>query len=93
MHCAGFLTADQVYAVSSDEQLSVYTLSKPGDAEDAVLPISAFGDVREQLSSSYVVGVFPAAASPGWIAAGDTRYCPITRIIGVCTDWSAVPPS
>lgn len=75
VHCAGFVDEEEVYAVSSDEQLSVYTLSKPDDAEDAVLPVTTFGDVREQLQCSYVVDVLPTAGSPpAWIAAGDTRY-------------------
>ncbi|KAJ9632034.1 hypothetical protein H2203_000435 [Taxawa tesnikishii (nom. ined.)] len=46
VHCAGFVDEEEVYAVSSDEQLSVYTLSKPDDAEDAVLPVTTFGDVH-----------------------------------------------
>jgi len=75
VHCAGFLTSDGVYAVSSDEQLSVFTLNKPGDAEDAVLPVTEFGDVRERLGCSYVVDVYSASGTPpAWIAAGDTRF-------------------
>ncbi|GAB7355113.1 hypothetical protein MBLNU459_g5689t2 [Dothideomycetes sp. NU459] len=74
VHCAGFLTEQEVYAVSSDEQLSIYTLSQPSDPEDATLPTTMFGDVREQLNSSYVVDVFRSAPSlPTWIAAGDTN--------------------
>lgn len=73
VHCAGFLTPEEVYAVSSDEQLSVYTMSKPTDPEDATLPVLVFGDVRPQLNSSYVIDVFPTSASPpAWMAAGDT---------------------
>lgn len=71
VHCAGFLNAEEVYAVSTDEQLSVYTLSKPTDAEDATLSVTAFGDVREQLKSSYVVDLFPNSPS-AYIATGDT---------------------
>lgn len=71
VHCAGFLSDDEVYAISSDEQLSVYTLSKPTDAEDAALPIVNIGDVRETLGCSYVIDIYPS--SPAWIAAGDTR--------------------
>lgn len=75
VHCAGFLTQDEVYAISSDEQLSVYTLSQPSDPEDAALPITAFGDVREQLQSSYVIDVYPGSGSPpAWVAAGNTEY-------------------
>lgn len=74
VHCAGFLTGDEVYAISSDEQLSVYTLSKPSDPEDAALPVTAFGDVREQLQSSYVIDVYPGSGSPpAWVAAGNTE--------------------
>lgn len=75
VHCAGFINADEVYAVSSDEQFSIYTLSKETDPEDAVLPVTAFGDVREQLQSSYIIDVYPTSGfPPGWVAAGDTRY-------------------
>ena len=78
VHCAGFVNPDEVYAVSSDEQLSIYTLSKPTDAEDATLPVTAFGDVRETLSCNYVVDALISPATdmspPVWIAAGNTRY-------------------
>ena len=73
IHCAGFLTPEEAYAISSDEQLSIYTLSKPNDADDISLPVTIFGDVRDQLQVSYIVDVLSAAGSPAWIAAGDTR--------------------
>ncbi|KAG9762948.1 WD40 repeat-like protein, partial [Aureobasidium melanogenum] len=86
VHCAGFLNAEEVYAVSTDEQLSVYTLSKPTDAEDATLPVTAFGDVREQLKSSYVIDVFPNSPS-AYIAAGDTSSSRLT-LVPLNPSWS-----
>ncbi|CAD0032114.1 unnamed protein product [Aureobasidium pullulans] len=86
VHCAGFLNAEEVYAVSTDEQLSVYTLSKPTDAEDATLPVTAFGDVREQLKSSYVVDLFPNSPS-AYIATGDTSSSRLT-LVPLNPSWS-----
>ncbi|THW03002.1 WD40 repeat-like protein [Aureobasidium pullulans] len=86
VHCAGFLNAEEVYAVSTDEQLSVYTLSKPTDAEDATLPVTAFGDVREQLKSSYVVDFFPNSPS-AYIATGDTSSSRLT-LVPLNPSWS-----
>lgn len=92
VHCAGFLGADEVYAISSDEQLSVYATSKPSDAEDAVLPITSFGDVREQLQSSYVIDVYPGSGSPAWIAAGDTGYVALgAKCKGLSNDLPDLP--
>ncbi|CAD0048542.1 unnamed protein product, partial [Aureobasidium pullulans] len=86
VHCAGFLNAEEVYAVSTDEQLSVYTLSKPTDAEDATLSVTAFGDVREQLKSSYVVDLFPNSPS-AYIATGDTSSSRLT-LVPLNPSWS-----
>lgn len=57
VHCAGFLPDDQVYSLSTDEQFSIYGLDKSGTAEEEALPMKEFGDVREQLSCSYVVDI------------------------------------
>lgn len=57
VHCAGFLPDDQVYSLSTDEQFSIYGLDKMGTAEEEALPMKEFGDVREQLSCSYVIDI------------------------------------
>lgn len=55
VHCAGFLAEDQVYALSTDEQLWVYGLEKTGTAEEEALPVKQFGDVRGELECMYVI--------------------------------------
>lgn len=55
VHCAGFLTEDQVYALSTDEQFWVYGLEKTGTAEEEALPVKEFGDVRTELGCMYVI--------------------------------------
>ena len=71
---AGFLSDTEVYAISSDEQLSVYTLSAPDEPEDATPPVKHFGDVRELLPCAYVVKIIPPSESGvAWVAAGNTR--------------------
>jgi hypothetical protein len=57
VHCAGFLTEDQVYALSTDEQFWVYGLEKTGTREEEALPVKEFGDVRGELGCMYVVDV------------------------------------
>lgn len=77
VHCAGFISdlKDEVYAVSSDEQFSIYTLDQPGYPEHHNPPVYEFGDVREKLECAYIVGMFPSSGVlPAWIAAGNTRY-------------------
>jgi hypothetical protein len=88
------LSNTEVYALSSDEQLSVYTLSEPAteqveveedDVDEVVLPVVAFGDVRQSLQSSYVVDVFVGATTtPGgrraWVASGNAASNTLTMV-------------
>lgn len=55
VHRAGFLTEDQVYTLSTDEQFSLYGLDKTGTAEEEALPVKQFGDLREKLKAMYVI--------------------------------------
>ncbi|KAL1590980.1 hypothetical protein WHR41_00095 [Cladosporium halotolerans] len=57
VHCAGFLAEDQVFALSTDEQLWVYGLEKTGTADEEALPVKEFGDVRGELDCMYVIDV------------------------------------
>ncbi|KAK4983908.1 hypothetical protein LTR50_006941 [Elasticomyces elasticus] len=75
IHCAGFISTTEAYAISSDEQLSIYGLNErfvPDQTEEDAPPVKAFGDVREQLRCSYVVEVVKCFDS-SWIAAGNTE--------------------
>ena len=69
VHCAGFLPDDQVYSLSTDEQFSIYGLDKTGTSEEVALPMKEFGDVREQLSCSYVVDIVQQPFPPGPVMA------------------------
>lgn len=74
VHCAGFVTAEEVYAVSSDEHFTVYCLSRPDEPEDYTPPVTAFGDIRERLGCAYVVDVLSSPKQgTSWVAAGDAR--------------------
>ncbi|MCJ1391859.1 hypothetical protein MMC18_004726 [Xylographa bjoerkii] len=71
IHHAGFLTDKDVYALSHDEQLSIYCLSLPGAGESSNVepdPI-VFGDMRPRLSCEYIVDVV-ASSGDAMIAAG-----------------------
>lgn len=73
VHCAGFLEPeDQVYAISTDEQLSVYTLGVPDEGDESELPVVRFGDIRETIKSSYVVDIIRSGQS-SWVASGNTE--------------------
>ncbi|OQN96792.1 hypothetical protein B0A48_17352 [Cryoendolithus antarcticus] len=69
VHCAGFLTDDQVYTLSTDEQFSVYGLDKTGTAEEEPLPAHQFGDLRDKLDCMYVVNLAQESSLPGPVLA------------------------
>lgn len=54
VHCAGFLTPDQAYVLTTDEQLLIYPLAEPVEGGEALAPVD-FGDVRETLGCMYVI--------------------------------------
>lgn len=54
VHCAGFLTADQAYVLTTDEQFLIYPLAEPVEGVEPAQPID-FGDVREKLDCMYVI--------------------------------------
>lgn len=62
VHCAGFLSPQEVYVVTTDEQLSIYNLSSdtPGSAREV-------GDVRPLLNCSYVVDLLTSALPPAMV--------------------------
>jgi len=69
VHCSGFLTDDQVYTLSTDEQFSVYGLEKTGTAEEEPLPMHQFGDLREKLECMYVVDLIHEPFLPAPVMA------------------------
>ncbi len=52
---AGFLSDSQLYALSHDENFSIYQLSKPDGSPVEDLSANAMGDLREPLQCEYVV--------------------------------------
>jgi len=73
IHHAGFLTDTDVYALSHDEQLSIYRLTLPtgGDSPNDGPEPTVFGDMRPRLSCEYVVDV--ATTSGGVILAAGSH--------------------
>ena len=55
VHCSGFLSATEVYVVTTDEHFSVYSLSETDDPESRT--VLEIGDVREKLNCTYVVNL------------------------------------
>ena len=75
MHHANFLSESEVFALSNDEQLSVYKRrdSIEGENEEEEdPPASTFGDVRPVLACDYVVDVLPFSGG-GLVCAGSHR--------------------
>lgn len=68
VHCAGFLSANEVYVVSTDEHFSIYDLSEStaGSALDV-------GDVRQILDCTYVVDVVNNARPPAMVFGNHER--------------------
>jgi WD40 repeat protein len=68
IHRAGFLTEKVVYALSSDEHLSLYPVSTDDDNDDPE-PV-VFGDLREKLDCEYAIHVSPEGLT-GYLAVGN----------------------
>ncbi|MCJ1380626.1 hypothetical protein MMC17_003734 [Xylographa soralifera] len=88
IHHAGFLTDTDVYALSHDEQLSIYRLTPPDEGKsfnDEPCPI-VFGDMRPRLSCEYIVDIATSSGS-AVIAAGSYStstldLIPLNRTVG-----------
>lgn len=59
VHRAGWLNADELFALSHDERFAVYDTS---DASDSGAAATDFGDARPLLNCQYVANVFPKLA-------------------------------
>lgn len=60
---AGWLNSTDIYALGTDETLSMYKLQNPDD-EDTELPPVHVGDVRDHLGCEYVVNVTWVGTEP-----------------------------
>lgn len=73
IHHAGFLSNTEVYALSHDENLSVYHLSNPDENIANEVP-SKLGDLRSVLHCEYIVDIVPSGNGQAIIGAGIHRY-------------------
>ena len=71
VHHAGFLSEDAIYALSHDENFSIYPRHSSEEAATEPPPI-AFGDLRPALKCSYVVQVLRGGGE-AYVVAGSTR--------------------
>ncbi|MCJ1428309.1 WD repeat-containing protein 89 [Sticta canariensis] len=66
---AGFLSNTEVYALSHDENLSVYHLTNPDENIATEVP-SKLGDLRSVLHCEYIVDIVPSGNGQAIIGAG-----------------------
>ncbi|PNS17327.1 hypothetical protein CAC42_7010 [Sphaceloma murrayae] len=85
VHLATFLSADEVCAISSDETMAVYEVSKAEDVEkeDVHALSTVYGDVRGDLGAAYVAQLLKSGAET-WVASGnfegkELRLTPLAR--------------
>lgn len=76
IHHAGFLSDMDVFALSHDENLSMYRLADPDDDVKEPSP-TVFGDLREPLRCQYVVDILRTSQG-AMIGAGSYRYSQAT---------------
>lgn len=69
IHKAGFLGNDRFFALSSDQNLSVYAVSSADDSEDP-LP-TLLGDLRPEIPCEYVIDIF--RSGDGYAVAAGTN--------------------
>lgn len=67
VHKAGFLSEKVIYALSSDEHLSLYPVSSNDESADPEPVI--FGDLRERLGCEYAIDVNSHGLA-GYLAVG-----------------------
>lgn len=79
---AGFLTTTDVFALSHDEQFSVYKLETDPASDASEEPAAMFGDLRPRLNCDYVVDVTTSigfSEGEAIIGAGSNRYADLQR--------------
>ena len=62
IHHAGFVSDLEVFALSNDEKLALYTLSETAQGGAAIVD---FGDMRPQIDCKYVANVLPKSNGDG----------------------------
>ncbi|KAL8783680.1 MAG: hypothetical protein Q9213_004474 [Squamulea squamosa] len=73
---AGFLSDDEIFALSHDETFSIYKTTDSANAETAV-PAHVFGDLRPQLQCEYIVDLISSGLTGPVLGAGSHRF-PVT---------------
>lgn len=68
IHKAGFLSEKVIYALSTDEHLSLYPVSSNDESDDPE-PV-VFGDLRERLKCEYAIDMSPGGLV-GYLAVGN----------------------
>ncbi|KAK0946120.1 hypothetical protein LTR29_002434 [Friedmanniomyces endolithicus] len=71
VHCAGFLTTDQAYVLTTDEQFLIYPLQEPAEGVEPA-PAVDFGDLRPKLNCMYAVGLMRQPDGQPIITCGHT---------------------
>ncbi|MCJ1466622.1 hypothetical protein MMC07_005242 [Pseudocyphellaria aurata] len=69
IHHAGFLSSTEFYALSHDENLSVYHVIKPHETVENAIPFK-FGDLRSVLHCEYVIDIIPLGNGQAIIGTG-----------------------
>jgi len=72
VHCAGLLTQDQAYVLTTDEQFLIYPLQEPAEGTEPV-PALDFGDIRPRLNCTYAVDLLRQSDGQPLIACGNTE--------------------
>lgn len=72
IHKAGFLGSDRFFALSSDQNFSVYPVSSPGDQEDPEPTV--FGDLRPLIPCEYVINVFESGEGYAVAAGSNIKW-------------------
>lgn len=83
---AGFLSDNEIYALSHDEIFSIYDTAG-FHQDDAHESTHAFGDLRPQLQCEYIVDLVSSASTGFVLAAGSHRSAlPFTLLIPLLTE-------
>ena len=83
VHCAGFLTPDQAYVLTTDEQFLIYPLAEPVEGVEPA-PAIDFGDVREKLGCMYVIDLLRQSDGQPVVAYGhnERQTLSLTQLTG-----------
>ncbi|TKA74018.1 hypothetical protein B0A55_06175 [Friedmanniomyces simplex] len=71
VHCAGFLTPDQAYVLTTDEQFLIHPLQEPAEGVPPT-PAVDFGDLRPKLDCMYAVDLLRQPDGQPVMACGHT---------------------